>query len=134
MTITAQPAVIGEWDKFRLEQVVTNLLSNAMKFGLGKPIEISVSTSGGRARLSVLDHGIGIDPQHQSKIFETFYRVTTGLTNNIKGSGLGLALVKHILDAHGGSITLTSAAGKGCTIRLLFPTLRERDNQTKGNS
>jgi len=73
--------------------------------------------------LEVEDHGIGIDPQHQAKIFETFYRVSTGLTNNIKGSGLGLSLVKHIMDTHGGTIELTSALGKGSRFRLLFPSL-----------
>jgi two-component system phosphate regulon sensor histidine kinase PhoR len=71
--------------------------------------------------VEIEDHGIGIDKQFHKKIFETFYRISTGLTNNVKGSGLGLSLVSHIMDAHGGTIELESIPGKGSTFRLLFP-------------
>jgi two-component system phosphate regulon sensor histidine kinase PhoR len=82
--------------------------------------------------VEVEDHGIGIDKHHHKKIFETFYRVSTGLTNNIKGSGLGLSLVSHIMDAHGGMIELESEPGKGSTFRLLFPIMNRSDSTFKG--
>jgi signal transduction histidine kinase len=82
--------------------------------------------------VEVEDHGIGIDKQHHTKIFETFYRVSTGLTNNIKGSGLGLSLVSHIMNAHGGMVELESEPGKGSTFRLLFPIVNRSDSTHKG--
>jgi two-component system phosphate regulon sensor histidine kinase PhoR len=100
--------------------------------GTEKFVRIGTGVSGKMVYVEVEDHGIGIDVQHQTKIFETFYRVSTGLVNNIKGSGLGLSLVQHIMDAHEGTIELTSAPGKGSAFRLLFPVLTQRYDQYKG--
>jgi CheY-like chemotaxis protein len=74
LTLTAQGAVVGQWDRSRLDQVVSNLLSNAIKFGLGKPIEITLGTRGDTAVLSVTDHGMGIEPQIREHIFHPFER------------------------------------------------------------
>ncbi|MEO8168437.1 MAG: ATP-binding protein, partial [bacterium] len=71
--------------------------------------------------IEIEDEGTGIAKEHHKKIFETFYRVSSGLVHNTKGSGLGLALVKHIMDAHKGTIEVESEPGKGSTFRLLFP-------------
>ena len=125
------PSVLA--DSETIAEALINILDNAVKYSrTEKFVRIGTGVSGNMVYLEVQDHGIGIDPQHQTKIFETFYRVSTGLTNNIKGSGLGLSLVKHIMDAHGGTIELTSALGQGCTIRLLFPSLMQRDDTYKG--
>jgi signal transduction histidine kinase len=72
--------------------------------------------------IQIDDHGIGIAAEHHSKIFDKFFRVGSALVHNTKGSGLGLALVKHIMDAHGGRVEVESAVGKGSTFRLLFLT------------
>jgi signal transduction histidine kinase len=119
LTIRAQPDVIGEWDRFRLEQVVTNLLSNAIKFGLGKPIEISVATSDGRARLSVLDHGIGIDPVARERIFNPFERAVS--VRHYGGLGIGLHIVKTIVVAMGGSVHVEGKVGAGSTFIVELP-------------
>ena len=73
------------------------------------------------AYIEVRDRGIGIDVQNQKRIFEKFYRVSSGMVHNTKGSGLGLSLVKHIMNAHRGTATVKSEPGKGSTFRLSFP-------------
>jgi two-component system phosphate regulon sensor histidine kinase PhoR len=116
-------------DSETVAEALINILDNAVKYsGTEKYVRVSTGVTGNMVFIEVTDHGIGIDPEHQTKIFETFYRVSTGLTNNIKGSGLGLSLVKHIMDTHGGTIELTSVPGQGSTLRLLFPSLTKREN------
>lgn len=112
----------GYWDPSRVEQIITNLLSNAIKYGAGKPIEVRVSEEGGRARLSVRDHGIGIAPEHQARIFERFERVLS--ERNFAGIGLGLWIVRNIIQAHGGAISVWSAPGAGSNFTVELP-LRE---------
>ena len=75
----------------------------------------------GKAVVEVEDHGIGIAPEHQKKVFDVFYRVPTGTVHETKGSGLGLSLVNHIMTAHNGTVELVSTPGKGSTFRLVFP-------------
>jgi PAS domain S-box-containing protein len=124
LTITAQPDVIGEWDRFRLEQVVTNVLFNAIKFGLGEPIEISVATVDGRARLSVVDHGIGIDPAARERIFNPFERNVS--VRHYGGLGIGLHIVKTIVVALGGSVRVEGEPGAGSTFIVELPLRRTR--------
>lgn len=119
VTVTAEPDVIGEWDRFRIEQLVTNLLSNAIKFGLGNPIELATSRAGGRARLVVRDHGIGIDPAARERIFLPFERAVS--VRHYGGLGLGLHIVSTTVRAMGGSVAVESAPGAGATFVVELP-------------
>ncbi|APR80871.1 Sensory box histidine kinase [Minicystis rosea] len=110
--------VIGRWDRVRLDQVVTNLVSNAMKFGAGKPIEIAVELVTGHARLRVGDHGIGVVPEDQARIFGQFERAVS-----VKhyGFGLGLWITRQIVEAHGGTIRVDSLPGAGASFTVDLP-------------
>ncbi len=115
------PAV--EMDVQAITQCVINLVDNAIKYsGDAREIAIAVSANGaGRARVAVRDRGIGVAPRDAERIFEKFTRAETGLVHNVKGSGLGLALVRHIARAHGGDVTLQSTPGQGSTFTLELP-------------
>lgn len=120
-------------DREAIAEALINILDNAVKYSAAeKFIRVGTGRTVDRVYVEVEDHGIGIEKFHHKKIFETFYRVSTGLTNNIKGSGLGLSLVHHIMDAHGGSIELESIPGKGSTFRLLLPIMNRSDSTHKG--
>lgn len=120
-------------DREAIAEALINIFDNAIKYSAAdKCVRIKTGQTEGMNYVEVEDHGIGIDKHHHKKIFETFYRVSTGLTTNIKGSGLGLSLVGHIMDAHGGTIELESVPGKGSTFRLLFPTMNRPDSAHKG--
>jgi signal transduction histidine kinase len=95
------------------------MLSNAIKFGLGKPIELSASESGGRARLSVRDQGIGIDPVARERIFLPFERNVS--VRHYGGLGLGLHIVKTIVDAMGGRVSVEGEPGAGSTFVVELP-------------
>ncbi|WP_437821546.1 GAF domain-containing protein [Sorangium sp. So ce1078] len=111
--------LVGTWDRSRIDQVVTNLVANAIKFGAGKPVEIVVGEEAGTARLSVRDHGIGIDPARQEQIFERFERAVSD--RHYGGLGLGLYISRRIAEAHGGSIRVQSALGAGATFTVELP-------------
>jgi len=117
--LEAQAPVVGNWDKARLEQVVTNLLSNAIKYGAGAPIAINVRTFDGRARLAVRDEGIGVSPSERGRIFERFERAVSA--KHYGGLGLGLYIVRRIVDAHGGQIAVESAPGAGAQFVVELP-------------
>ena len=109
-------------DPEALSQALMNLANNAIKYsGDQRYLKLDVSRDGDHIVISVTDHGVGIPKAEQKKIFEKFYRVENSLVHTTKGSGLGLALVQHIMEAHGGSVELTSAPGEGSTFRLLVP-------------
>jgi signal transduction histidine kinase len=109
-------------DSEAISQAVLNLLNNAIKYSEEiKKIEVAVEARDAHIAIEVADHGIGIPRPDQQKIFEKFYRVNTGLVHNTKGSGLGLALVKYIVRAHGGQILVDSAPGKGSRFTILIP-------------
>jgi PAS domain S-box-containing protein len=116
-----EEGVVGQWDRGRVDQVITNLLANAVKYGRGKPIEVSVGTAGGKARLAVRDHGIGIAPEHQERIFGRFERAVS--ERNYGGFGLGLWIVGQIVDSHRGQVHLESKVGKGATFVVELPGL-----------
>lgn len=117
--IRAEAAVTGFWDRTRIEQVATNLLTNAHKYGAGKPIEVEVSVVGGRARLSVRDHGIGIAKEDQEKIFGRFERVAP--IKHYGGMGLGLFITREIVAAHDGTIWVESEPGEGSVFIVELP-------------
>jgi PAS domain S-box-containing protein len=112
-------SVVGRWDRARLEQVVTNLLVNALKFGQGQPIVVSVRGDGARARATITDAGIGIAPEDQARIFERFER--TDAARQFGGLGLGLYICRQIVEAHGGAISVQSAPGAGATFTVDLP-------------
>lgn len=119
VTIQVDGPVFISADRFRLEQVVLNLLSNAAKYGAGKPIEVSVGVENGRVRISVRDYGIGIPADKYEKIFERFERAISA--QNISGLGLGLYITKKIVQAHQGNITVRSELGKGSLFVVELP-------------
>lgn len=103
-------------------EALINVIDNAVKFSArGGTIRIATGTIPGRVFVEVQDQGIGIPKEYQEKIFDKFYRVSSGLTSESKGSGLGLTLVKHIVDAHNGEVSVESDVGKGALFRLSFP-------------
>jgi signal transduction histidine kinase len=119
VAIQAADGVTGLWDKSRLDQVITNLLANAMKYGAGKPIEIDVEAQDGVARLRVRDHGIGIAPEDQARIFGRFERAVS--VHSYGGFGLGLWIAAQIVDAAGGKISVNSTPGDGATFLVELP-------------
>ncbi|AUX31384.1 MULTISPECIES: ATP-binding protein [Sorangium] len=120
----ADAPVVGMWDRARLEQVVTNLVLNAIKYGRGKPIEISVAAEGEMAKLVVADRGIGIDPSRVPYIFERFERGVSA--QHYGGLGLGLYISRRIVIAHGGSIRVESELGAGAAFIVDLPLRRRR--------
>ncbi|XXX79566.1 AAA family ATPase [Sorangium sp. So ce134] len=111
--------VVGCWDPSRVEQVVINLLSNAMKYGAGKPIFVGVRRQADRALVVVRDQGIGIAEADQGRIFERFERAVS--VRNFGGLGLGLYIVRSIVMSHGGSIRVESSPGAGATFVVELP-------------
>jgi PAS domain S-box-containing protein len=109
----------GVWDRLRLEQVLNNLLSNAVKYGRNRPIHVEVSDSGGRARLRIIDHGIGIAAVDQPRIFGRFERAVS--SRHYGGLGLGLWITRQIVEGMGGSIGVESEVGKGATFTVELP-------------
>ncbi len=109
--VGGDPSVGGQWDPTRIEQLVTNLLRNALAFGRGFPIRVSVTGDARKARLSVVDEGIGIAREQQARIFGRFERAVP--SQHYGGLGLGLYVVKQVVDAHGGSVRVESQPGRG---------------------
>ena len=123
------PAII---DTEAIAQAFMNLLDNAVKYSAAsKEIHIRLREKDGFITISVRDHGIGIPPEEQRKIFEKFYRVSTGLVHDVKGSGLGLSLVKHIVEAHKGRITVESEPGRGSVFTMSLPVAARLTDRTE---
>lgn len=109
-------------DEEALAQALINLLDNAAKYSdTTKEIRVGCTSRHGEVRISVTDRGIGIPPREQKKIFESFYRVEKSNVHDVKGSGLGLAVVAHVVDHHGGRIEVDSTPGKGSTFTMVLP-------------
>lgn len=118
-TLEMKSEARGEFDRFKLEQVITNLLSNAIRYGSGKPIEVKLDVVTGKAIITVTDHGIGIDPANFEKIFHRFERIIDA--KGINGLGLGLYITKQIVLAHNGEIRIESELGKGASFIVELP-------------
>jgi PAS domain S-box-containing protein len=111
--------LVGRWDRLRLEQVVTNLLSNAINYGGGKPIALALKAQNRSASLSITDQGIGIDPEKQKRLFSRFERAVPGWQYG--GFGLGLWITRQIVEAMGGMIAVESRPGRGSTFTVALP-------------
>ncbi|XXF77696.1 PAS domain-containing protein [Myxococcaceae bacterium GXIMD 01537] len=117
--VHAEAPVVASVDRLRVEQVVSNLLSNAMKYAPGQPIELTVAREGGDAFITVKDAGPGIAPDMQARIFERYQRASG---EHVRGSlGLGLYISRQIARAHGGDLTVESTPGKGARFVLRLP-------------
>lgn len=118
------PPVRG--DRAQLSQLVHNVVGNAMKYGKhGTPVTIALRREGDTmVRLTVVDQGEGIPPEHIPRLTERFYRVDSGRSRSLGGTGLGLAIVKHVVERHRGRMDITSAVGKGTTVSVLLPIQR----------
>ena len=116
-------------DADAVSEAVINLLDNAIKYSKdSKKVTIRLGQEERMAFVEVEDYGLGISAENQKYIFDKFFRVPTGSVHNTKGTGLGLALVSRIMEAHKGKIKLQSAVGKGSRFRLLFPTISSNTN------
>jgi PAS domain S-box-containing protein len=113
-------AAYGMWDPLRIEQVLTNIMTNAIRYGQGRPILVSLISEDDKIIFSVKDHGHGIPESEQKKIFERFERGL--LTRDISGLGLGLFITKQIVEAHMGKIWVQSKLGEGATFSVQIPT------------
>ncbi len=125
LNFQAAEPVVGNWDEFRIEQVIANLLTNALRYGANSPIDVRVYAQDGEARIEVRDHGIGISEDNQKRIFQQFERVST--SHVAAGLGLGLFISEQIVSAHGGTIMLQSTLGEGATFCVCLPW---QENQT----
>jgi signal transduction histidine kinase len=117
-------SVTGWWDPVRLDGILTNLLANAIKYGAGMPVRISVERSGDRALLSVHDQGIGMSADEQASLFQRFARAVP--PDNYGGLGLGLWIVDRLARAHGGNVRIDSRKGEGATFTVDLPARPRR--------
>jgi signal transduction histidine kinase len=133
LDVNVTGALVGHWDRARLDQVVTNLVGNAIKFGEQRPISIAVTTApdGSVARLTVADHGVGIDPEQQQRIFEPFKRAVG--PNRYEGLGLGLYIVRNIVKQLGGTVRVESSPGAGATFIVELPLCAEPQIRATGS-
>ncbi len=119
IAVRAEEPIQGHWDEFRIEQVIVNLLSNALRYSEKKPVEISLSSLPGSARIEVRDQGKGIPAQDRERIFEQFERGPHSAGQ--AGFGLGLYISRQLVEAHGGTLDLLSHEGKGSNFRVTLP-------------
>jgi signal transduction histidine kinase len=117
--VSAATPVVGRWDRLGIDSVIFNLISNAIKFGERKPIDVELDVQDELARLIVTDHGIGIPPSEQERIFYRFERAVP--QKHFGGFGLGLWIVRQIIEAHGGTIAVASKPNCGSIFTVQLP-------------
>jgi signal transduction histidine kinase len=127
IALDAPQPVEGWWDEFRIEQVIVNLLTNALRYGSGKPVEVSLRPTAEGAHIEVRDHGVGISAEDQQRIFRQFERVGDG--KSADGLGLGLYITRQLIEAHGGTIRVSSEPGHGSVFSLDLPHAAGREEQ-----
>ena len=124
----AEPLPPAMLDRDAISQAFINLLDNAVKYSGGsKEITVRIGRTEDRLTISVIDRGVGIERDEWDKIFEKFYRVSTGLVHDVKGSGLGLSIVRHVIEAHQGNVTVESTPGRGSNFTLHLPIIAGKD-------
>jgi signal transduction histidine kinase len=119
ITLKPAPAVSGHWDEFRIEQVIVNLLTNALRYGSGKPVEVSMHTTTDGVCVDVKDQGVGISECDQKRIFEQFERAAGN--DSTGGLGLGLFITQQLVQAHGGQLGVQSRTGEGAIFSVSLP-------------
>jgi PAS domain S-box-containing protein len=119
LSLHTEGDLVGKWDQLRIEQAVIHLVSNALKFGFGKPVQLELRRKGDEVWLDVRDHGPGVPPADVDRIFGRFERATSSL--NSGGLGLGLYFIHEIAAAHGGSISVENIPGEGACFQLRLP-------------
>ncbi|WP_375769764.1 ATP-binding protein [Archangium gephyra] len=119
LRLEVAPGLVGQWDRMRVEQVVSGLVSNALKFGARQPVEVRVTSEDGTARVVVEDRGIGIPEEQLERIFERFGRAVS--SRSYGGLGLGLYLARRAAEAHGGRVWAEQRAGGGARFTLELP-------------
>jgi PAS domain S-box-containing protein len=117
--VDARPPLLGIWDRLRFEQVLTNLLSNALKYGNSQPVSVTARAQGENVEIAVSDRGVGIAEEDLERIFGQFERATQRRTSG--GLGMGLYIARQIVQAHGGWIYVDSRLGSGSTFRVVLP-------------
>jgi len=115
--------LLGYWDKFRIEQVIVNLISNAIKYGNGNPVLLSSLIDDNKVVLQVKDQGMGISEEDLERIFQRFERAVSG--GNISGLGLGLFISRQIVELHEGTLSVQSTIGQGSVFKLELPLAKE---------
>jgi signal transduction histidine kinase len=119
ISLDAETPVSGWWDEFRIEQIVVNLLTNALRYGAQQPVAVSLVVGQDQVRVDVRDHGPGIAPEQQAKIFEPYER---GVGNEVpSGLGLGLYISRELAEVHEGTLTVASIPGEGAVFSLTLP-------------
>ena len=119
LSLNLQGPILGRWDRLKVDEIVMNFLSNAIKYGAGKPIAISVRRAAAEVTIEVLDRGIGMSVSDQERIFTRFSRVASD--QHYGGFGLGLWTTKVLVEAMGGRIEVQSAVGTGSSFRAFLP-------------
>jgi len=120
LNVRIPQTLCGRWDRLALEQIVSNLISNAIKFGAGAPIDVTLTSKQASVQFEVRDHGIGIADVDQERIFGRFERLSTQ-PSHPAGAGVGLWLVRGLVESHGGSIAVHSASAQGATFTVVLP-------------
>jgi signal transduction histidine kinase len=121
----------GTWDRLALEQILDNLVTNAIKYGDGKPIDVAAVADADACVVTVRDRGVGIRPEDQARIFERFERVAEHAAR-AGGFGIGLWLVRQLVDAMGGTIEVSSNRGEGSAFTVRLPARPAPEAPGKG--
>ena len=115
-TLDITDDVYGNWDDFRVEQIIINLITNALRYGEGKPVAVGLKVVGSEVEIYVQDQGNGIAAHEQQRIFEKFERL--GNNKVREGLGMGLYIARQLAEAHGGSLSVSSNLGEGSRFTL----------------